>query len=291
MKRQGTLVLLIALVLAMLGPVGCGGEGSDFDDSGTAEPAHAPLEDAQPQAAEPEPVEPGAERVDSDTLTVSFSRDVEPIFVSACVDCHHPDNAVKVDLTRPFHPELGIINRKNTWTQSEKEFLVVPGDPEASALILKVSRTDLEPKVDGDPMPWNIPILSNQELETLRSWISSGANDDTLFRGQVRLIFGDGVSLGRRGGKCAYCHHPSAPYGPDLTRVFDPETGAVDVAADRGGIRIVPGETEQSVLLVRVSADLMPPELAPLMPKHFSRLTSEEIAVLEQWIAMGALND
>ena len=195
-------------------------------------------------AAASQPIKPAEE-----LPSVSFARDVQPIFEARCVDCHHPDNAVKVDLTQPFDPLVGIVNRPNTWTRSEKTVLVVPGDPEASALVLKVSATDLDPKVDGDVMPWSIPRVTDAELESLRSWIQSGAADDEIYRSSVQRLFGDGVSLGRRGGKCAYCHYSGAEYGPDLTRVFDPETGAVNVSADRGGVRIVPGDPDGSVAL------------------------------------------
>jgi hypothetical protein len=222
---------------------------------------------------------------------VSFSAQVSPIFAAKCNFCHHPDNAVKVDLTRPFHPELGIINRPNSWTRSTRKILVVPGDPDASALIWKVEQTDLEPKIDGDPMPWNIEPLTDRELDNLRQWILQGAEDDPLYRNTITRIFGDGVSLGSRGGKCAYCHYPGAAYGPDLTDPFDPERGSVNIASDFGGIRIVPGDLEASVLYIKVSSEPLPPDLGRPMPLHFERLTSEEIRILRDWISEGAKNN
>jgi hypothetical protein len=284
MQKLSVTILLITGLLLL---AACGGSRRAQESAGPSETAEtesgagaaASQEESQPEAEPPQP------------QPVSYSQDIAPLFVRhGCVDCHHPTNAVKVDLTRPFHPELGIINRPNTWTRSEKKLLVVPGDPDASALVLKVERTDLEPKVDGDPMPWNIPPLTEGELASLRSWIEAGARNDATFP-PVARIFGDGVSLGSRGGKCAYCHHSGAPYGPDLTAVFDPESGAVNVPAARGGVRVVPGDVESSVLYLRSSGRTLPPRLQPPMPKHFPRLTDEEVQLIRDWIAEGAQNN
>ena len=224
-------------------------------------------------------------------IEVSFSAAVAPIFAAKCNACHHPDNAVKVDLTRPFHPELGLINRPNSWTKSSRPILVVPGDPDASALIWKVEQIELELKVDGDPMPWHIDPLTDGELDSLRQWILQGADDDDLYRNTITRIMGDGVSLGSRGGKCAYCHHPNAAYGPDLTDLFDPERGSVNVASMFGDARIVPGDPEASVLFTKVKGEPLPPNLGQPMPLHYERLTVEEKQTLRDWISEGAKNN
>jgi hypothetical protein len=92
--------------------------------------------------------------------------------------------------------------------EASRPILVVPGDPNGSALIWKVEQAELEPKIDGDPMPWNIDPLTDRELENLRQWILQGANDDDLYSNTITRILGDGVSPGSRSGKCAYCHYP-----------------------------------------------------------------------------------
>jgi hypothetical protein len=247
--------------------------------------------DEEERAAEKRTAESAAAQVNEAPNKLSFEAQVEPIFRAKCNICHHPDNAVEVDLTQPFDPDVGLINRPNSWTKSEKKILVVPGDPEASALIWKVEQTELDPKIDGDPMPWNIDPLTNQELENLRQWILQGAGDDDLYRNTIRRIFGDGVSLGSRGGKCAYCHYPGAAFGPDLTDPFDPEGGSVNIPSDFGGIRIVPGDPEASVLYAKVSGETLAPELGQPMPLHFERLNAEERRILRDWIAEGAKNN
>ena len=134
MKAKSICLLIVLLPGLFLSGCG-GGEVEPASDSGGGGGSGGGM--PEPEAAETQ-------------TEVSFTADVAPIFEAKCNACHHPDNAVKVDLTRPFHPELGIINRPNTWTRSSKPILVVPGDPDASALIWKVEQTELELKVDGD---------------------------------------------------------------------------------------------------------------------------------------------
>jgi hypothetical protein len=273
------LIIITVLAIAILF-VGCGGK-TEQGDAGQPAPEEAVAETK-------ESTEPGAPQARTE---VSFAADVAPIFAAKCNACHHPDNAVRVDLTRPFHPELGLINRPNSWTRSSRPVLVVPGDPDASALIWKVEETELELKVDGDPMPWHIDPLTDGELDSLRQWILQGANDDTLYRNTITRIMGDGVSLGSRGGKCAYCHYPGAAFGPDLTDLFDPERGSVEVASIFGDPRIVPGNPEASVLFTKVKGEPLPANLGRPMPLHYERLTAEEQQTLRDWISEGAKNN
>jgi mono/diheme cytochrome c family protein len=278
--QRASLILLLTLAIVVLF-AGCSGRTE-----------HAGTEKAAAEATEVEAVSdsPEAEVVETPT-EVSFAAQVAPIFAAKCNACHHPDNAVKVDLTQPFDPEVGIINRPNSWTRSSKSILVVPGDAGASALIWKVEQTELDHKTDGDPMPWHIDPLTAQELEDLRQWILQGAEDDSLYRNSITRIFGDGVSLGSRGGKCAYCHYPDAAFGPDLTDPFDPNGGAVGAVSVFGGVRIVPGDPEASVLYTKVKDEPLPPNLGRPMPLHLGRLTPEERQTLRDWISEGAKNN
>ena len=285
--RTLTRLLTLALVAFIFG---CA--GSEADDTASNETPNPSGEQASVAAAPDATEEPAEEPEPAEAITVSYVRDVAPIFAAKCISCHHDNNAVRVILTDPFHPELGMINRPNTWTQSSRPILVVPGDPDASALMLKVEEEVLELKVEGDPMPWNIPRVTDQQLAALAAWIDAGAMENLAFRTRVAPIFGDGVSLGRRGGKCTYCHHPwDGRFEPDLVNVFDPVAGAVNVASFRGGLRIAPGDARASVVYLRSSPDEITPELEPLMPQHYERLTEEELLILREWIADGALNN
>lgn len=267
----------VTLLSAAAAIAGCGGSGGDAGGRALPPAATGAGSTAVLQVSQSPP-------------QTGYRAQVAPIFEAKCNYCHHPENAVRVDLTRPFDPKLGIVNRPNTWTRSEKKILVVPGDPEASALILKVERTDLAPKVDGDPMPWNIPRLTERELGDLRRWIAEGARKDEFYRGTIARIFGDGVSLGSRGGKCSYCHYSGADFGPDLTDPFHPERG-LGLPSAYGDPRVVPGNPDASLLLVKVAALEMPEGLGKPMPLHFERLDPTELRILREWIARGAPED
>lgn len=298
MRTLPVVILFILVALFVSCGADDGGEAAGVVDEGAAVTgAEAPEASADESGGEGDEaniegeVVAEAEQVE-ETPSVSYRRDVYPIFDAKCIACHHPNNAVRVILTDIFNPELGMINRPNSWPNSEYEVLVVPGDPDASALVFKIEATEMDPKVDGNPMPWHIPLMTQTDLANLASWIDSGAEDNEAFRTLVAPVFGDGVSLGSRGGKCAYCHHSDVfALEPDLTNVFDPDTGAVNVVALRGGLRIAPGNAAESVLYLRSHPDLIPPELEPIMPRHYARLTPEEISTVREWIALGAQNN
>ena len=278
-----------------------GGDGGGVSGGGGQTVAGDPVsgddaDEVSAEAGDESPAETAAaESGDEESASVrvvSYAEEVFPIFEQKCVDCHHQNNAVKIILTDIFDPELGMINRPNSWPNSERPVLVVPGEPENSALMLKIERTDYDPKVEGNPMPWNIARLTDGELTELRVWINEGAEDDGRLRGPVRRIFGDGVSLGSRGGKCTYCHHPwEGRREPDLVNVFDPEAGAVGVPSFYGGLRIDPGASEESVVYLKSSPRDITPSLGQLMPQHFEMLDEQELSLVRRWIAQGARNN
>lgn len=288
MRRYLTLCIVCVLVALAACTRSEPADTEDSPDTNDVSIAQAPG-DAGGGREQTAPQEQSDSRDETEAQQVSYRRDVRPIFVGKCISCHHDRNAVRVILTDPFHPELGIINRENSWKQSSREYLVVPGEPEESALMLKVTETDLEPKIEGNPMPWNIPYLGDTDLADLAAWINAGAENNDTFRRVIVPIFGDGVSLGRRSGNCSYCHHPwEGGYEPNLVDPFVSDTGAVNVESVYGGLRIDPGNAAESVVYLRSNIELIPARLEPPMPKHYERLTDEEVSAVREWIRMGA---
>lgn len=216
---------------------------------------------------------------------VSFDAEIEPIFVQKCTLCHHPMNATGVDLTRPFDPQTGIVGRANSWTEAPATLIVDPSDPMNSFLLDKVVRTNLDPKREGEAMPWHIPRLDAAEVGAVRQWIADGAMDDATFRTTVAPLFGDGVSLGSRGGRCAYCHNPDSSFRPDLTRPFDPVDGVVNVPGAGGRLLVAPGDPDNSALVLRIEAN---PLAGAAMPFHPEPLDQEERDALVRWVVAGA---
>jgi hypothetical protein len=188
---------------------------------------------------------------------VSYSADVKPILDAKCNSCHHPDNPSKVDLTNIFDPEIGALNRMSTWESPSSPLIIEPGHPERSFLVEKVIGTDLIDH-EGSRMPWILPRLTDEELATLETWIADGAPDDDRYRDEVSLIFGDGLTLGRRSGKCAICHYTGGPQRPDLMNPFDPEAGAIGVTGAYGRVLIEPGDPGSSFLMEKVRGTFQP---------------------------------
>jgi hypothetical protein len=209
------------------------------------------------------------------------------MFASKCVLCHSAGTPTGVDLSKPFDPEVGIVNRGNSWAANgaRQTLIVDPGNVENSSLITKVAETELDPEVDGAPMPLQVPRLTDEELAAVETWILDGARDDEFFAENVAPVFGTEVTLGSRAGKCTWCHHAEADLYIDVLNVFDPETGLVDADSVYGDKIVVPGDPAASVLMQKLASD-DPPGLP--MPFHVPRLNEGEVQALIAWIEAGA---
>jgi len=98
--------------------------------------------------------------------TVRFSRDILPILSDRCFHCHGPDESHReADLRLDVHDEA-IADRGGYSA-------IVPGMPDESEIISRVLTEDddlLMPPPDSHRKP-----LTETEIQTLRSWIASGA--------------------------------------------------------------------------------------------------------------------
>jgi hypothetical protein len=253
-----------------------GADGDDAGDGGDGDDAGDDGDDAGDDAGDD-----GGDGGDGGE--VSYTADIRPIFEDKCVYCHHADSASEVDLTSPFGPQ-GLIERPNSWKGSSFTLLVDPGNPDNSFILHKVSETSLDPEVEGQPMPIQIPPLSEAEIDVVANWIDTGAQDGGPYN-PVATIFGtDPLSLGVEAGSCTWCHYPGSETRLDVTDPLDPVFGLVDVNAAVGGVRVIPNEPENSILITKLEGA----DEGPQMPYNPARLSSGEIAALTQWIADGA---
>jgi hypothetical protein len=218
---------------------------------------------------------------------VSFSAQISPILSKSCTYCHHPGSATAVDLTHPYDSAMGIIRRPNSWTEAQAKVLVDPGNPSNSFLIQKVSRDDLDPHIEGSRMPWAPPRVTPDEAAAIRQWITDGANDDEFYQQNVAVVFGDGMSLGSRGGKCSYCHYANTYQLPDLTHPFDPNVGVINKTSSKGSKIVVPGDPDSSLLVQKIEAT-EPSGIGNPMPMAFPLLAQHDIDLLTSWVAEGA---
>lgn len=161
-------------------------------------------------------------------LAVDFDREVRPILSDTCFACHGPDdNQRKANLR--FDTKEGAFERKG---------VIVPGDPEASRLIRRITATNpankMPPEASGRK-------LNEKQIALLKEWIKEGATWKTHW---------------------AY----EAPKRPALPEVKNTEwpRNAIDrfVAArlEKEGLKPSP-EADRVTLLRRLSFDLtgLPP--------------------------------
>ncbi|MES2707501.1 MAG: PSD1 and planctomycete cytochrome C domain-containing protein [Verrucomicrobiota bacterium] len=97
-----------------------------------------------------------------------FNRDIRPILSNACFRCHGPD-----DKKREGGLRLDLRNAAITELKSG-DTAIVPGKPDESELLKRVSTHDPDDMMP--PPEAKKPALTEQEVATLRDWITQGAS-------------------------------------------------------------------------------------------------------------------
>jgi hypothetical protein len=234
---------------------------------------------------------------------VTYDDDVQVLFSNRCTTCHHAGSPINVDIQNPFNPETGLVNSNNTWAEEWPEDYatlpsgqytrnVVPGDPDNSFLMAKLTgELDVIPRDHGGAaMPLQIPRLTEAEVGVLETWITNGAQNDDYFTANVRPIFGaeeDGLFFN---GKCVFCHYEgSSSPNLNLEDPFGPN-GLVDVPTTYRGasVRVVPGNPDESFLMLKVRATAPDSVVGAPMPYSYALLTERQIDTVRQWIVEGA---
>ncbi len=111
--------------------------------------------------------------------TISFARDVQPIFTMFCATCHVEGGAADTNdpriALRLTEAEAldGLIGGMSV--QDPSLAFVVPGNSASSLLYLKISMVN--PPV-GDMMPFALAPLEDDEIAIIRNWIDQGAAVD-----------------------------------------------------------------------------------------------------------------
>ncbi|MEX2187427.1 MAG: PSD1 and planctomycete cytochrome C domain-containing protein, partial [Pirellulales bacterium] len=105
-------------------------------------------------------------RADDEEPTIEFNRDIRPILSENCFACHGPD---------PAKRESGL--RFDVEDDSKRELdsgdrAIVPGDPQASALLARVTSDDEDVRM---PPLETEKRLTEQQIDLLRRWIADGA--------------------------------------------------------------------------------------------------------------------
>jgi mono/diheme cytochrome c family protein len=132
-----------------------------------------------PGVAEPQPpAKPAA---------VDYNRDVRPILAKNCFACHGPDIGQRAAGLRLDVREAAVKERRHGAA-------VVPGKPDKSALVARITATDeterMPPKETGNH-------LSSEQVATLKRWIAEGRLRRALGLGQAAAPC---PARGRQGG-------------------------------------------------------------------------------------------
>ncbi|MBL8816117.1 MAG: DUF1553 domain-containing protein [Planctomyces sp.] len=94
--------------------------------------------------------------------SVTFNKDIRPILSDKCFFCHGPDGSKR-------QADLRLDNRESAISSGA----IVPGNPDESGVIQRVLSHDAE--VVMPPEQAKLGRLSNEDVETLRTWIRDGA--------------------------------------------------------------------------------------------------------------------
>ncbi|HNX51493.1 MAG TPA: hypothetical protein PLS53_03605 [Thermoanaerobaculaceae bacterium] len=102
---------------------------------------------------------------------LSYARDVEPVFVKECVECHGGDNPKKgLDLSEG----KGLKNLLDVKSTMVEMPILRAGDPPGSFLWLKLTHTATQ----GKGMPrtlFGARKLPKEQLDLIQQWIIQGA--------------------------------------------------------------------------------------------------------------------
>ena len=97
---------------------------------------------------------------------VQFNRDIRPIFSDTCFQCHGPDEKER-------KAGLRLDTRETALKPSESgEIAIVPGKPEASELVKRLTTTD---KDDIMPPRKLHKTITPAQIEKVKLWIAQGA--------------------------------------------------------------------------------------------------------------------
>ena len=111
---------------------------------------------------------------------VDFNRDIRPILSDNCLLCHGPDEANRKG-------GLRLDQRERILSAAESgEIAVVPGNPDASQVIARVTSTN--PDIVMPPPSSKKPPLSKEQTALLTHWIAQGAEYSShwAFKAPVR---------------------------------------------------------------------------------------------------------
>lgn len=149
--------LIISLTFLTLVITACGGQPTQTQP-GPVAPTQAATQPASvPTSANTTAAAPESVTAAPVVSTVSFSKDVMPIFANSCGDCHGGEQ---------MKAGLDLTTYDSLMAGSSNGSVIVPGNSADSFLIQQV--------VNGK-MPKRGPKLTAEQIKTISDWIDAGA--------------------------------------------------------------------------------------------------------------------
>jgi len=109
----------------------------------------------------------------STASSVSFSKDIQPIFNANCVVCHTGTSGPVGLSLDPGSSYKNIVNVNSTEAPALKR--IAPGYPDKSYLLDKVLGTQTQAGGSGAQMPFGASPLPQSQIGLIRQWVSQGA--------------------------------------------------------------------------------------------------------------------
>ncbi|MBS0206204.1 MAG: PSD1 domain-containing protein [Planctomycetes bacterium] len=202
-----------------------------------------------------------------------FSRDVAPIFVKRCLECHNERDAAG---------KLVLIDRSSLTAGGESGPAVIARNPDQSNLLTRVLAGEMPPPKRGHSQK-----LADAEIAVLRDWIATGAN----WPDGRKLDLYEATSE-VRGGRDWWSLQPVTR--PGIPSLNVPKRDSIDspvdafIQAKLSAARMQPAPVaDRATLIKRVSFDLLglPPTyedvqefVADTAPDAFERLVDRLLA-------------
>ena len=201
-------------------------------------------------------------------LKATFVSIKKKIFESRCISCHTQEGSASSVPLATLKDLLG----------SPRE-LVIPGNSEDSGLFLAITRTDDKRM----PPPGSGSALSPKEISIIQKWIESGAPEGEVLPEQpLEPKF---FSLKKKvfEPRCISCHSGVASKGDvsfeSLKKLLSSPRQPLKMEDE--------GDPDSSGLLIALTHPSPFKRMPP--PESGSVLTSEEIAVIREWVKVGAI--
>lgn len=113
------------------------------------------------------PVTPGSGNAPS----ISFAKDILPIFDVQCVTCHQGPGRAGLVL-QPAVAYKNLVGVASTESQLQR---VAPGSPDKSYLLNKLKGTQSQVGGAGQQMPFGGLPLPQAQIDSIQQWIAQGA--------------------------------------------------------------------------------------------------------------------